>query len=342
MVVALAAMAWAAFYLVLPWMLPRDGAHPLGAKKNWQVGTSRTAPDSMTRVAAGEGPPEIPCLDLLEGEACIAAAKFHRGPFDCAGSDPAHRAACPSQVVYVPTFAIDKREVSVGRYQACVASLACRPVTLIDDGGGEKRDEDAGDGGVLGAREGEGDQPVRFVTVAEAQAVCSWDHGKRLPTDDEWELASAGDSHREFPWGNEFPTDSSAVFSSNAAGAMARRKPNVVASTPAGATPEGVLDLAGNVAEWTSTRAPARARSSSEGSSTARRWVRGGSFASPPEGLRTFMREAHPEDSRSADLGFRCARTLGASAKTPDGGAHSEHARQPDAALQTERGAVNR
>lgn len=88
--------------------------------------------------------------------------------------------------------------------------------------------------------------PVNEVTWNGARRYCAW-RGARLPTEAEWEAAARGREGRRYPWGSAPPDVSRAVFGrrTNETGAAGER--------PAGATPEGVHDLAGNVSEWTSS-----------------------------------------------------------------------------------------
>ncbi|MBB3808563.1 formylglycine-generating enzyme family protein [Pseudochelatococcus contaminans] len=90
------------------------------------------------------------------------------------------------------------------------------------------------------------DHPVAETTWAGARAYCNW-RGARLPTEAEWEAAARGTDGRRYPWGNELP---------DATRAYVNRNPDATApigSLPAGASPFGALDMAGSVAEWTST-----------------------------------------------------------------------------------------
>ncbi len=90
------------------------------------------------------------------------------------------------------------------------------------------------------------DVPVVFVSQIVAMAYCEWKN-KRLPTDREWGLA-AGEGKRNYPWGNQTPDETRANYKKGFMGS-----PMPGDSHPAGATPEGVLHMAGNVWEWTST-----------------------------------------------------------------------------------------
>lgn len=99
------------------------------------------------------------------------------------------------------------------------------------------------------------DHPVTGVTWEAATAYCRWlgerlgTPGRiRLPTEDEWERAARGDDDREFPWGDTYRTGLANLVDLG----LGTTAP--VGSFPGGASPYGVLDLAGNADEWTSTR----------------------------------------------------------------------------------------
>lgn len=93
------------------------------------------------------------------------------------------------------------------------------------------------------------DHPVVGVSWYEAMAFCAWLSGKTgtritLPTEQQWQRAAQGDDGREYPWGNEPPSEQLC----NIAGWVGRTTP--VTRYPAGASPYGVMDMSGNVWEW--------------------------------------------------------------------------------------------
>lgn len=199
-----------------------------------------------------------------------------------------------SRLVSVGAFALGRTEVTVAQYGRCVAAGRC--VAPPDPTG----------------QMAHGAQPVVNVTHAMAARYCAWE-GARLPTDAEFSLAAAGVEGRRFPWGAREADCALAAMAGCTTG------PRGVGSLPAGATPEGVLDLAGNVAEWVHDR-PGTGGRPSVGTGLVRdpmgggggemRVVRGGSFRSPLRSLTTAAREVVHEGEARIDLGFRCAQGL--------------------------------
>lgn len=133
-------------------------------------------------------------------------------------------------------------------------------------------------------------QPVVGVGWADAEAYAQW-AGERLPTEEEWEKAARGTDGRPWPWGN---TPDNAAYNGRAQG---RGAPVDVGSFPAGDSPYGVSDMAGNVWEMTSGNYDGHSKT-----------MRGGSFLNPLGDVRVTVRwSAEDEDRGAVWLGLRCA-----------------------------------
>jgi formylglycine-generating enzyme required for sulfatase activity len=165
------------------------------------------------------------------------------------------------------------------------------------------------------------EQPAVGVDLAAAAAFCRW-AGGRLPTADEWQRAARGDDGRLYPWGDEPPVvDDKHKANFGAAGrntTMGNREDGHTYAAPVdvfaarGRRPFGVVNLAGNVREWTTAPGGQGAPA-----------VMGGGWRSPSYDLRVSRREAVAPDEVANDLGFRCVKDLGADERTapraPDG-----------------------
>ena len=142
--------------------------------------------------------------------------------------------------------------------------------------------------------EGRGDHPVVLVAHADAVAYADWlsaETGEtwRLPTDLEWEKAARGTNGRSFPWGDDWDP---ARLNSADQGPFDTLP---VGTFPAGASPFGLLDAAGQVFEWTATP-----------SGQDRFVVRGGSWDDRGCGVcRPAARHGRPADLRHILIGFR-------------------------------------
>jgi len=159
--------------------------------------------------------------------------------------------------------------------------------------------------------------PVVGVSWYEATAFCAWltqhlndGYVYRLPSEAEWEYAVRGTLGRLYPWGDVTPDGERANYRRNAGYTTA------VGCFPAGATPEGLLDLAGNVWEWTRSEYrsypydPNDGRESGADPAQKRFTLRGGSWNARPILLRAAFRVHDYPDTRFYDVGVRLARHL--------------------------------
>ena len=187
-----------------------------------------------------------------------------------------------------PLF-VDAHEVTVGDYRACVERGLCkRPPT----GPGCNFPDAARDR-----------HPINCVDWYEASRFCE-SNQKRLPTAPEWQLAARGTDGRIYPWGDQPPSNQ--LCWQGRPGAL-RARTCEVGSVGSSASPYGLLDLAGNVAEWTNT--------DQSGVPSGRALVvQGGGYVLDPmedsewRSVRVDFPTAYPPSHRSSDVGFRCAR----------------------------------
>ncbi len=212
------------------------------------------------------------------------------------------RAEGNAHEVTLDDYDIDRTEVPVRRYTRCVSAGACAPAAYP---GGD-------------ARYDRPELPVTHVRWEDAVAYCAWEGG-RLPTEAEWEHAARGRAGHTFPWGELYnphlanhgawaddPTDGRDGFVGLAP----------IGSFPDGSTSTGLVDMAGNAAEWVSDWY----ERDDEGYGYGRGAVvnpkgpaygpmghvtRGGSFREAAHWLRTAARRAWPTSAR--EIGFRCA-----------------------------------
>jgi formylglycine-generating enzyme required for sulfatase activity len=203
--------------------------------------------------------------------------------------------------VTLDAYYIDATEVTNAEYAQCVAAGAC---TAPSSSGSNLHDPYYGNPAY-------DDYPVIYVSWENASGYCAW-AGKRLPTEAEWEMAASGpgDDPRYLPWG----MDVGCSYANYASGTPpCVGDTSEVGAYPTGASPYGVLDMAGNVAEWVSDWYDVNYYGSSPYSnpqgpaSGTYRVVRGGSWGSYQSAITVWERASALPGEANNTIGFRCA-----------------------------------
>ena len=243
------------------------------------------APIGMVTLPAGEVqvglPPRQRVLALARRRLDMTAAA------QAARCEDTFAAEAPGPPVAVEAIAIGRTEVSQEAYGRCVAAGACEvPRTMWD----------------------RGDRPVSGVTQAMASAYCAW-RGGRLPRVAEWRYGARGTDDRLYPWGDAAPVGRAALRANHGGAHLSGGSPDLsdgemqagpVESCETGRSPFGLLNMAGNVREWTEEVVGGHAA------------VLGGGFNDPPFALRVTGGTKLPIELYAADLGFRCVVPVGA------------------------------
>jgi formylglycine-generating enzyme required for sulfatase activity len=258
-----------------------QGASSQGASGGSSSGASGNA-------GSGGSSESFDCTETAEASELV---EIPAGEF-VMGCNEAVDTACeddekPMHTVMVSAFQLERTEVTQGQYTACVLDGACTPPSCA-----WVCEEPNLPGGCL--------------TWQQAQDYCAW-AGRRLPSEAEWEKAARGTEGALFPWGDDAPECALANLADCSDG------PAPAGSLDAGASPYGVLDMAGNMVEMVADWYDASYYESSPaadppGPTSGSRYVgRGGGYKSEANWLRSSKRDWYDLTDQAASLGFRCA-----------------------------------
>lgn len=214
----------------------------------------------------------------------------------------------PVNTVYLDGFWIDKYEVTNSQYAMCLDAGVCQPLHLNSS---ETRKEYFGNPEYS-------NYPVIWVTWYMARTYCEW-AGRRLPSEAEWEKAARGTDGRKYPWGNEPVSGERANFcdvncprtTTNPIFDDGYADTSPVGSYPAGASPYGAMDMAGNVWEWNSSLIGDYPYDANDGREDLdvygeRAW-RSGPWSNGYWWLRSAVRYRSAPFYWNVNLGLRCA-----------------------------------
>jgi eukaryotic-like serine/threonine-protein kinase len=254
----------------------------------------------VTRIAPADGMVQV----------FIPAGEFLMG--SDAGDPLADEDERPQRPVYLDAFWMDQTEVTNAMYAICVDEGLCSPPTDVKS---NSRDVYYGNPAFA-------NYPVIFVDREAAETYCAW-AGRRLPTEAEWEKAARGDGGPIYPWGDFLGSDLANYCDQNCTYNWrdptindGQREVGPVGAYPAGASPYGILDMAGNVYEWVVDRYAAdyygRGFDSNPAGPTAgsEAMLRGGSWYDIDRFIRSANRLSIRPTTTADNIGIRCAQDI--------------------------------
>jgi iron(II)-dependent oxidoreductase len=246
---------------------------------------SSAAPEGMVRIAAG---PYLFRVEGIEIEGSNDIGVDVQYPWE----DSARR--YHEHAMEIKSFFIDKFPVTNAQFKKFLDATKYHPADDLNF----LRDWSNGT-----YPNGWANKPVTWVSQDDARAYAAW-AGKRLPHEWEWQIAAQGSDGRAYPWGNEWKSFAVPIPDKG----RTMRGPDDVAAHPEGASSSGVMDLVGNVWQWTDEYIDEHTRAAI---------LRGGSYYQP-QGSMWYFPQAYRNDQhgklllmapgydRSAAVGFRC------------------------------------
>jgi len=273
------------------------GAFALGNKNSAADPVAETSPSKQASAVSVPAPPDdmilIPAGEFLMGSTEQEILETWRQN-DGGWEKEDYVSAYPQRKITLDDFYIDKKEVSNGDYELFVEATKRDAPSLWDDK-------------TLNMP----NQPVVGVDWTDADAYCRW-RGSRLPTEAEWEKAARGTDGRSWPWGNVWdPTKDNHGKGSDGYGYDESDgwKYTAPVGTELGVSPYGVLNMAGNVYEWTAddfNTYPENDKYILEDSEQGFKTLRGGAYDDGISEQRASTRCGFRKDYKDVDVGFRC------------------------------------
>ncbi len=232
---------------------------------------------------------------LMKVKIWLTLVRVEAGPFEM-GSENGDSDEQPVHTVTLDSFYIDHYEVTNAQYAACVEAGGCEPPSNTD----------SSTRGSYYGNPDYNDYPVVYVDWYQAKVYCEW-RGGRLPTEAEWEKAARGTDGRTYPWGENITGHFANYDSSDTM---------PVGSYPAGVSPYGAYDMAGNVWEWVQSewkeypyQADYGRNNFDDTNETNVRVLRGGSWYNDYYyNVRAVFRYSNFPTNSLNDVGFRCVR----------------------------------
>ena len=251
--------------------------------------------------------------DCVSGSVTIAAGSFKMG------CDKEVEGNCPEDTVPVHEVALssyfmDKFEVPVELFELCIAENVC-----TNDDPEKPHYRTSSD--LYQCNIGNPDRknhPANCITWYGAKAYCEW-IGKRLPTEAEWENAAKSGKVQIYPWGNTPVASCDNSVMEGSAKGCGSNTTSPIGSKAAGVSEQGIFDLSGNVAEYTSDWYEKKFYSTEEASKAdtqgpaepekdKSKVIRGGSYIYDESHARSSYRGSAKLDAMDTDFGFRCVK----------------------------------
>lgn len=325
--VVLGGAAWFLRPMLAPQSATTNTAAAASANSEGTANTAGSAPAAA--VPVGAAPIATPVTPCPLGMALVTGGKFFMGTD---ADDPVLASARPAHPAEVESFCIDLREVTLRQYRECSTKGECKRAFRESEWPRGSTDEASWRAQTSAhselcneTRDDREEHPVNCVDWKQAQAFCEW-RGATLPSEAQWEFAARGSDGRIYSWGDAKPSPAHMNGSGPeyiawraskglpAHAALYDTDDGFVGTAPVGSTPEGrtqdgLLDMAGNVFEWTADEfRPYAADDDAAPVEKGRRVIRGGAFNSfQPQFADPALRFPQAEQAHTHGIGFRCA-----------------------------------